>query len=111
MLNVSNISGNYCTNFKGANRYLSNSLEHNHEMFKNKIIADEFAINDYLAPEVKIAIEDKIQGLSARAKNINSKDVPSLVKPLQDAIKNHVDITQTYIALVEFEKKLSEIRV
>ena len=111
MLGIDSINSYGNLNFNGGRKKLPSGLEHNLEVFKNKMIADEISVTGYIAPEIRTEIENKIQRLKLQAKKTNPKLEACLIKPLRDAIKGDYDITGTYLALGEFEKKLSQVYI
>lgn len=110
MLSVNNLNY-YQPKFMSRNVKLNCGLEDCLEIFKNKIMTEEKYISGYVAPEIKTAIEDKIQLLKLKSRNTDPKHEADLIKPLLDAINGNYDITGTYLALGEFEKKLSQIDI
>ena len=110
MLNLNNVNP-YQPMFAGSKIKLNKSLDESLEIFKDKILSEEKYIRGYLAPEVIAAIEDKFYQLKLKANNIGLKHEKDLIKPLNEAICGNYDITETYLALGEFEKKLSQINI
>ena len=110
MLNVTNI--NFCQNisFKGSNsRNVSTNIVRSIDAFGDKMLETEKAVTGYITPEVRMAIANKVNHLKLKAQNINPQNEAELIKPLQDAINGQYDITETYLALGDFERKLSDI--
>ena len=110
MLTINDITNNnrYITfgNRKNAQLGLEKSLER----FKNKIIAEEKAMtNGILREDIVSSIEDKFSSLWPKILRIKPHYVPELKKPLDDAVSCGYDITDSYIALGDFEKRLSQI--
>ena len=107
MLKTLNI-GYQNVNFMGTYK-IPTVVDMSLENFKNKMLADERYTNGHVTPEVRNAIESKILELKNKVRMVNPAVGNALVQPLQNAIKNNYDITATYLALGEFEKKLSDI--
>jgi len=110
MLGISNLNQRNFVYFRGGNcQNLQNNVIHSLDAFENKMLDEERALKGYILPEVRTAIENKIQALKLKAQNVMPHKEAELIKPLSDAIAGRYDITATYMALGEFEKKLSEI--
>ena len=112
MISVNNFSTpNYIT-FRGNGKNAQASLEHSLERLKNNIIAEEKAMTaGALKEEVVNSIEEKFNRFLPRILKINPKYIPELQKPLDEAVLGRYDITDSYIALGDFEKRLSQIKM
>ena len=110
MFKVSNPNSRSYVNFRAGSSY--NGLERSLEAFKNKVIVEERLVNNgYVENDVMKAIDEKFQGLRIKALTANPKFFPELQKHLESAVKWTCDITSTYEALGDFEKKLADANV
>lgn len=112
MLSVNNFSTpNYVT-FRGNEKRFQTSLEYSLERLKNKIIAEETVMTKGpLKEDVINSIEEKFNRFLPKILKINPKYIPELKKPLDEAVLGRYDVIDSYMALGDFEKRLSQIKM
>ena len=108
MLSISGINNSYYNQSFGAKTKKPAGLTENMELLKNRIIAEERAINPY-CEEVINSIETKFNGLNLKIVNLASKSAAELNNSLKQGLSYNGDITNSYILLGDLEKKISQI--
>ena len=103
MLIISGINNRYLNQSFGAKNSAHTSLTANMESLKNRIIAEERAINPNCL-EIISSIESKFNRLNQKAVNLAPKSAAELSASLKRALADRCDITDSYILLGDLEK-------